>query len=139
VSARNWVQRFDKLAGMPAIEGWDRNLLGKQFPTFCPMGPTLVTKDEVPNPDSVQIQLKVNDQVMQSACTDDLVFSISALIHYFSRFYTFLPGDVITTGSPAGVGFGRKPAVFLKPGDVVSMSADGIGTMRSPVVRARHP
>ena len=77
VSARNWVARFGALQGMAAIEGWEQNLLGKHFPTFCPMGPTLATKDELPNPDSVNIELKLNGEVMQSACTDDLVFSVA--------------------------------------------------------------
>lgn len=137
VSARNWVARFGAMQGMAAIEGWEQNLLGKHFPTFCPMGPTLVTKDELPNPNAVTIELKVNGQVMQSACTDDLVFSVATLISHYSQFYAFQPGDVVTTGSPAGVAFGRTPSAFLKPGDVVTLSADGIGTMNNPVVAPR--
>jgi 2-keto-4-pentenoate hydratase/2-oxohepta-3-ene-1,7-dioic acid hydratase in catechol pathway len=137
VSARNWVARFGAMQGMAAIEGWEQNLLGKHFPTFCPMGPTLVTKDELPDPDRVQLELKVNGQVMQSACTDDLVFNVATLIAHYSRYYAFQPGDVITTGSPAGVGFGRNPSVFLKHGDVVTLSADGVGTMNNPVVGPR--
>jgi 2-keto-4-pentenoate hydratase/2-oxohepta-3-ene-1,7-dioic acid hydratase in catechol pathway len=133
VSARDWVGRFGAMQGMAAIEGWEQNLLGKHFPTFCPMGPTMVTKDELANPDAVRFTLKVNGALMQSACTDDLVFSVAALIAYYSQFHAFQPGDVITTGSPAGVGFGRKPQVFLKNGDVVTLEADGIGTMSNPV------
>jgi 2-keto-4-pentenoate hydratase/2-oxohepta-3-ene-1,7-dioic acid hydratase in catechol pathway len=124
------------LHGMAAIEGWERNLLGKQFPTFCPMGPTLVSKDELRDPTSVHFELQVNGQVMQSACTDDLVFSVATLIAYYSDHYMFLPGDVITTGSPGGVGIGRKPPVFLKPGDIIKMEGDAIGTMSNPVVGA---
>ncbi|OGB50526.1 MAG: hypothetical protein A2496_23075 [Burkholderiales bacterium RIFOXYC12_FULL_60_6] len=137
VSARNWVGRFGAMQGMPAIEGWEQNLLGKQFTTFCPMGPTLVTKDELPNPDAVLIELKVNEQLMQSACTDDLVFSVATLIAHYSQYHTFQPGDVITTGSPAGVGFGRNPPIFLKAGDVVTLKGDGVGVMNNPVVGPR--
>ena len=137
VSARNWVGRFGAMQGMAAIEGWEQNLLGKHFPTFCPMGPALVTKDELPNPEAVNIELKVNGQVMQSACTDDLVFSVATLISHYSHYHAFQPGDVITTGSPAGVGFGRNPSIFLRHGDVVTLSADGVGVMTNPVVGPR--
>jgi 2-keto-4-pentenoate hydratase/2-oxohepta-3-ene-1,7-dioic acid hydratase in catechol pathway len=134
VSARNWVRRMDEMKGLEAAAAWDMNLLGKQFPTFCPMGPTVVTKDEIPDPDAVHFELKLNGQVMQSACTDDLAFNVATLIAYYSKWHVFQPGDVITTGSPAGVGMGRKPWVFLKAGDVVTLSADGVGTMDNPVV-----
>jgi len=137
VSARNWVARFGAMQGMAAIEGWEQNLLGKHFPTFCPMGPALVTQDELPDPGAVQIELKLNGQVMQSACTDDLVFSVATLIAHYSQYHAFQPGDVITTGSPAGVGFGRNPSIFLKAGDVVTLSGQGLGEMRNPVVAAR--
>lgn len=137
VSARNWVGRFGAMQGMAAIEAWEQNLLGKHFPTFCPMGPALVTKDELAHPDAVRIELKVNGEVMQSACTDDLVFSVATLIAHYSQYHAFQPGDIITTGSPAGVGFGRNPAVFLKAGDVVTLSADGIGVMHNPVAGPR--
>lgn len=134
VSARNWVGRFGAMQGMAAIEGWEHNLLGKHFPTFCPMGPTVVTKDELPNPDVVNFHLKLNGQVMQSACTDDLVFNVARLIEYYSQFYAFQPGDIITTGSPAGVGFGRNPSIFLKAGDTVTLGADAVGVMSNPVM-----
>jgi len=133
VSARNWVGRFGTMQGMAAIEGWEHNLLGKHFPTFCPMGPTVVTKDELVDPDSVNIELKLNGEVMQSACTDDLVFSVADLIAYYSQFYCFQPGDIITTGSPAGVGFGRQPFIFLKDGDLVTIGAAQIGSMTNTV------
>lgn len=133
VSARNWVAPFGAMQGMTAIAGWESNLLGKHFPTFCPMGPWLVTADELPNPNAINIELAVNGQIMQSACTDDLVFDIPTLISYYSQYYAFQPGDVITTGSPAGVGFAQNPPVFLKDGDVVKLSADGLGTMITPV------
>jgi 2-keto-4-pentenoate hydratase/2-oxohepta-3-ene-1,7-dioic acid hydratase in catechol pathway len=134
VSARNWVRRMDEMKGLEAAAAWDMNLLGKQYPTFCPMGPAIVTKDEIPDPDNVRFELQVNGQVMQSACTDDLAFNVAALIAYYSKWHVFQPGDVITTGSPAGVGMGRKPFVFLKAGDVVTLSAGGVGVMHNPVV-----
>ena len=134
VSARNWVPRIGDLQGLAAIQAWDLNLLGKQFPSFCPMGPTIATHDEIGNPDNVRFELKVNGTVMQAACTDDLAFNLAALIAYYSKWHVFQPGDVISTGSPAGVGMGCKPWVFLKAGDVVTLSADGIGIMTNPVV-----
>jgi 2-keto-4-pentenoate hydratase/2-oxohepta-3-ene-1,7-dioic acid hydratase in catechol pathway len=134
VSARNWVKRMNALQGLEATAAWDLNLLGKQFPSFCPMGPTLITKDELKNPDNARFELAVNGQIMQSACTDDLVFNVATLISYYSKWHVFQPGDVITTGSPAGVGMSRSPWVFLKAGDVVTLSADGIGVMYNPVI-----
>jgi len=110
VSARDWVAPVFAATGLMAgILAWERNLLGKQFPTFCPMGPALVTRDEIRNPDDVQIETRLNGAVMQSANTDDLVFGVRKLIAYYSQFYRFSPGDVITTGSPSGVGYGRNP------------------------------
>jgi 2-keto-4-pentenoate hydratase/2-oxohepta-3-ene-1,7-dioic acid hydratase in catechol pathway len=103
------------------------------FPTFCPMGPCIVTKDEIPDPANVKIQTRLNGAVMQDANTDDLVFSVVQLIEYYSQFYRFLPGDVITTGSPSGVGFGRNPKVFMKPGDVVEVEVKQIGILRNPI------
>jgi acylpyruvate hydrolase len=135
VSARDWVAAVFQAKGiMGAIHAWDHNILGKQFPTFCPMGPVLVTRDEIPDPGGVRLTTTVNGQVMQSASTDDLVFGVARLIEYYSQFYLFRPGDVITTGSPAGVGYGRNPKVFLKAGDRVEVSAEGIGTLYNPVV-----
>jgi 2-keto-4-pentenoate hydratase/2-oxohepta-3-ene-1,7-dioic acid hydratase in catechol pathway len=119
---------------MGPIMAWEHNLLGKQFPTFCPMGPAVVTADEIRDPHDVALQTVVNGKVMQSANTNDLVFNVRQLIAYYSRFYLLQPGDVITTGSPAGVGFGRDPKVFLRAGDTVAVSAQGIGTLTNPVV-----
>jgi len=133
VSARNWVKPMGQLVGLEATQAWDQNLLGKQFPTFCPMGPAIATKDEISDPNKVSFELKLNGKVMQSANTDDLAFDLAALVSFYSQFYIFRPGDVITTGSPAGVGMGRKPWVFLKAGDVVEIRADGSGSMKNPV------
>ena len=134
VSARDWVAPIFSSTGiMGPIHAWEANLLGKMFPTFCPMGPVLATKDEIPDPTNVKIQTRLNGKVMQDANTDDLVFSVPKLIEYYSQFYLFKPGDVITTGSPSGVGFGRNPKVFMKAGDVVEVEVQGIGILRNPI------
>ena len=135
VSARDWVAPISQATGtMGPIMAWEHNILGKQFPTFCPMGPAFVTKDEIPDPANVAIETRVNGKVMQSANTNDLVFSVVQLIAYYSRFYLLRPGDVITTGSPSGVGYGRDPKVFLRPGDTVEVICAPIGTLANPVV-----
>jgi 2-keto-4-pentenoate hydratase/2-oxohepta-3-ene-1,7-dioic acid hydratase in catechol pathway len=137
VSARDWVASIFSSSGiMGPIHAWEHNLLGKMMPTFCPMGPCLATRDEVPDPDDVHIVTRLNGTVMQDANTDDLVFSVAKLIEYYSQFYRFMPGDCITTGSPSGVGFGRNPKVFMKPGDTISVEVAGIGILSNPVKAA---
>lgn len=134
VSARDWVAPIAQASGtMGPIMAWEHNILGKQFPTFCPMGPAVVTRDEIRDPHDVALSTTVNGAVMQSTNTSDLVFNVAQLIAYYSRFYLLRPGDVITTGSPAGVGYGREPKVFLRPGDTVAVTAQGIGTLSNPV------
>jgi acylpyruvate hydrolase len=137
VSARDWVAAIFSSTGiMGPIHAWEHNLLGKMMPTFCPMGPCIATKDEVPDPDDVRIVTRLNGQVMQDANTDDLVFSVAKLIEYYSQFYRFMPGDCITTGSPSGVGFGRNPKVFMKAGDTIEVEVSGIGVLSNPVKAA---
>jgi len=137
VSARDWVAAIFSSTGiMGPIHAWEHNLLGKMMPTFCPMGPCIATRDEVPDPDDVKIVTRLNGQVMQDANTDDLVFSVVKLIEYYSQFYRFLPGDCITTGSPSGVGFGRNPKVFMKAGDTIEVEVSGIGVLSNPVKAA---
>lgn len=115
---------------------WDK---GKGCDTFAPLGPWLVTKDEIADPHSLRLWLKVNDQMMQDGNTDDLIFNIPQLVSYLSQFMTLLPGDIISTGTPAGVGLGFTPPVYLKPGDVVELGIDGLGTSRQNVIAyARH-
>ena len=134
VSARDWVAPIFRSSGiMGPIHAWEHNLLGKMFPTFCPMGPVLATRDEVPDPGKVGIVTRLNGQVMQNANTDDLVFSVARLIEYYSQFYRFLPGDCITTGSPSGVGFGRNPKVFMRPGDTIEVEVQGVGVLSNPI------
>ncbi|MFD2719623.1 fumarylacetoacetate hydrolase family protein [Hymenobacter monticola] len=109
---------------------WDK---GKGCDTFAPMGPFLATPNEIPDVDNLRLWLTVNGQTMQNGTTAELIFKIPFLISYLSRFMTLLPGDIISTGTPAGVGLGFKPPVFLKPGDVVELGIEGLGTSRQSV------
>jgi acylpyruvate hydrolase len=137
VSARNWVGEVLASSNtFPAIHAWERNINGKQLPGFTPCGPVLVTKDEVKDPNNLQMTLTLNGEVMQSTKTDDMIFKLPELISYFSQWYQFNPGDIVTTGSPAGVGFGRDPKVFMKPGDVVEVEVEGIGKLSNTVVES---
>jgi len=104
---------------------WDK---GKGCDTFAPLGPWLVTREEVKDVNNLRLWLTVNDKMMQDGTTANLIFNIPFLIAYTSRFMTLLPGDVISTGTPAGVGLGMNPQVFLKAGDVVALGIDGLGT-----------
>ncbi len=134
VSARDWVEAaMGPREPQAAAAGWRLNHLGKQFPGFCPVGPVLLTRDEVPDPPDLRLTTRLNGDVMQSARTGDLIFSVARTLSYFSRWYRFSPGDIVTTGSPAGVGYGRDPRVFLKPGDVVSVEVEKIGVLTNPV------
>jgi 2-keto-4-pentenoate hydratase/2-oxohepta-3-ene-1,7-dioic acid hydratase in catechol pathway len=128
VSARNWVENF-QTTGDP-----DLNRMGKQLPGFTPMGPVIATKDEIPDPHDVTVKSTINGKVMQDAHTSDLIWTIPQLITFFARWYAFKPGDVLSTGSPAGVGYGRNPKVFIKPGDVIAVSASGVGTLQNPII-----
>ncbi|HEX7007474.1 MAG TPA: fumarylacetoacetate hydrolase family protein [Alphaproteobacteria bacterium] len=135
VSARDWVAPvFEAKGNMPAIQAWERNILGKQFPTFCPMGPVLVTRDEIKDPHDLDLKTTLNGEVMQDTNTSDLVFKLPQLIAHFSRWLRFRPGDIITTGSPSGVCYGRNPKVFMKAGDTIAVTVEGIGTLSNPVV-----
>ncbi len=106
---------------------------GKTFDTFAPCGPYLVTRDEVADPHALGIRLRLNGQVMQDSNTREFIFTIPALIAYLSQIFTFAPGDIISTGTPPGVGFARKPPVLLKHGDVMEVEVDQVGTLRNPV------
>jgi 2-keto-4-pentenoate hydratase/2-oxohepta-3-ene-1,7-dioic acid hydratase in catechol pathway len=110
---------------------WDK---GKGCDTFAPLGPWLVTKDEVKDVDGLKLWLKVNDKLMQNGNTANFIFKIPFLVSYVSRFMTLLPGDVISTGTPAGVGLGFNPPVYLKPGDVVELGIDGLGVSRQTCI-----
>lgn len=103
---------------------------GKSAPTFGPLGPWLVTKDEIADVQNLDLWLDVNGQRMQTGSTGNMIFSIAFLVSYITTFMRLLPGDVVTTGTPAGVGLGRKPQVFLKAGDVVELGVEGLGSQR---------
>jgi 2-keto-4-pentenoate hydratase/2-oxohepta-3-ene-1,7-dioic acid hydratase in catechol pathway len=107
---------------------------GKAIDTFFPMGPYLVTPDEIGDPQQLDIQLKLNGRIMQSSNTREFIFKISQLISFLSQLFTLEPGDVISTGTPSGVGFVRKPPVFLKAGDEVSVIIEKIGELTNSVV-----
>jgi len=124
VSARDWQLR--KPGGQ-----W---LLGKSFDTFAPIGPVLVTADEIADAGNLEIQLRLNGQVMQDSSTAQLIFSVEELVSYVSGVCRLSPGDLIFTGTPSGVGFARKPPVFLKPGDTVEVEIEKIGVLSNPVV-----
>jgi 2-keto-4-pentenoate hydratase/2-oxohepta-3-ene-1,7-dioic acid hydratase in catechol pathway len=124
VSARDWQMR------KPGKQ-W---LLGKTFDTFAPCGPALVTRDEVPDPNKLPIRFRLNGETMQDSNTDQFIFPVDELIAYVSQVCTLEPGDLIFTGTPPGVGFARKPPVFLKPGDVAEVEIEGLGVLKNPVV-----
>lgn len=106
---------------------------GKSFDTFCPIGPTLVPASEVKDPQRLRLTTKVNGVLMQDANTSDMIFDVSTLIHEISRGTTLLPGTLILTGTPSGVGFARNPPVFLKAGDTVEVEVEGLGVLANPV------
>lgn len=108
--------------------------LGKSFPTFCPMGPAIVTTDEIADPHALGISLTINGETLQNSNTRELIFKIPELIEYISSVTPLLPGDVISTGTPGGVGMGRSPQRWLKAGDVVTVKVDGLGELTNPVV-----
>jgi len=109
---------------------WDK---GKGCDTFAPIGPFLATKDEIPDAGSLRLWLNVNGQKMQDGNTSAFIFKIPFLVSYLSQFMTLLPGDVISTGTPSGVGLGLNPPVYLKPGDIVELGIEGLGVSRQEV------
>ncbi|MGP3937864.1 fumarylacetoacetate hydrolase family protein [Nonomuraea sp. KM88] len=138
VSARDWAQEFfaadNKVDG---LNGWARAINGKLFPTFMPCGPVIITADEIADPHDLQLTTRVNGQVRQSASTSQMIFGIARLVSYASQWFRLRPGDMITTGTPAGAGYGSDPQVFLRPGDVVTVGIEGIGELRNHVVAAQ--
>jgi 2-keto-4-pentenoate hydratase/2-oxohepta-3-ene-1,7-dioic acid hydratase in catechol pathway len=108
--------------------------LGKSFPTFCPLGPAIVTADEVPDPHALDISLAIDGEVLQHANTRDLIFRIPALIEYISSITPLEPGDIISTGTPQGVGLGRNPKRWLKPGEEMILTLEHLGELRNPTI-----
>lgn len=124
VSARDWQIKY----------GGSQWCRGKTFATFCPLGPCLVTRDEIPNPNALGIRTILNGQTMQDWNTNDMIFDVPTLIEFLSSSTRLAAGTVILTGTPHGVGGARKPPVFLQPGDSVTIEIDGIGALSNPVV-----
>jgi len=110
----------------------------KSLDTFCPIGPGIALQEDVENPNNLRITCKVNGNVVQDSNTRNMIFSVSKIISYISSGITLLPGDIILTGTPGGIGFARKPQYFLKPGDVVEVSIERIGTIKNPVIAKRR-
>ncbi|MFA4915992.1 MAG: fumarylacetoacetate hydrolase family protein [Syntrophales bacterium] len=125
ISARDWQIEKQK-------NQWTR---GKSFDTFCPLGPCLVTKDEIPDPHNLRIRTILNGIILQDSNTHDMIFDIPAIISDLSRSMTLLPGTVILTGTPEGVGFTRKPPIFLKEKDMITIDIGKIGQLTNPVKR----
>ncbi len=124
VSARDWQRNG----------GGGQWCRGKTFATFCPLGPVLVTADEIPNPNALKIRTVLNGNVMQDWNTDDMIFDVPALIEFLSASNVLAAGTVILTGTPHGVGFAQTPPLFLKAGDVVTIDIEGIGQLTNPVI-----
>ena len=123
VSARDWQIHKQK-------NQWAR---GKSFDTFCPLGPCIVTRDEIPDPDNLRIRAILNRKILQDSNTSDMLFDVRTIVSDLSRSMTLLPGTVILMGTPEGVGFTRKPPVFLKEGDVITVNIEKIGELTNPV------
>lgn len=124
VSARDWQMQW----------GGSQWCRGKTFATFCPLGPCLVTRDEIPNPNALRIRTTLNGQVMQDWTTEDMIFDVPSLIAFLSGSTRLAPGTVILTGTPHGVGAARKPPVYLQPGDLVVVDIERIGALSNPVI-----
>jgi len=124
VSARDWQKDW----------GGSQWCRGKTFDTFCPLGPAMVTPDGIKDPNNLVIRTRVNGEIKQESNTRDMIFPVDELIAFLSGSTTLEPGTVILTGTPEGVGMGRKPPVYLQPGDVVETEIEGIGVLRNPVV-----
>ena len=127
VSARDWQKEG----------GGSQWCRGKSFDTFCPLGPVLVTPEEIPNPNALRISTKVNGETLQDCSTADMIFDVPALIEFLSGSTTLLPGTVILTGTPHGVGMARTPPRWLQPGDTVAVEIEKIGVLTNPVVEER--
>lgn len=124
VSARDWQKTW----------GGSQWCRGKTFDTFCPLGPAFVTPDEIKDPNNLKVSTRVNGVTMQESNTRDMIFSVAEIIEFLSGSTTLEAGTLILTGTPEGVGMGRKPPVYLKAGDVVELEIEGIGVLRNPVI-----
>ena len=140
IQAENWADHVFGYTIVNDISARDYQkatsqwLMGKTFDTFAPMGPWIVTADEVPDPHNLKIQLTLNGRTMQDSNTSELIFKIPELIAFLSSVFTLEPGDIVSTGTPAGVGFSRNPPVYLQPGDETIVTIERLGELRNPVV-----
>ncbi len=125
VSERSWQ-----------LKGTGQWVKGKSADTFAPLGPWLVTADEIPDPQALTLELRLNGEVQQRGETADMVFGVAEIVSYVSRFMTLLPGDILSTGTPFGVGMGQKPPRYLRSGDVMELSVSGLGSQRQRVIDA---
>ena len=116
------------------LEGSGHWTKGKSCDSFGPLGPYLVTKDEIPDPQKLSMWLSVNGQKMQDGSTSTMVYGVAFLVHYISQFMSLMPGDIISTGTPPGVGLGMTPPVYLKPGDIVTVGVEGLGEHEQTVI-----
>jgi 2-keto-4-pentenoate hydratase/2-oxohepta-3-ene-1,7-dioic acid hydratase in catechol pathway len=127
VTARDWQRDKDLGGGQFAR--------GKSFDTFCPLGPSIITRDEIPEPNKLRIRSELNGQVMQDLTTADMIFDVPTLIESLSSTLTLRAGSVILTGTPQGVGYARKPPVYMKPGDTIVVDLEKIGRLENPIAR----
>ncbi|MEQ8342204.1 MULTISPECIES: fumarylacetoacetate hydrolase family protein [Marinovum] len=118
------------------IERLGQWIKGKSAPSFAPIGPWLVTADDVPDPQALDVSLALNGETVQSSNTSDMIFSVREIVSYMSQFMKLQPGDIIATGTPAGVGMGMSPQRFLRPGDVMEVTVAGLGSQRQEAVAA---
>tara|TARA_B100000029_G_scaffold31870_1_gene30343 strand:+ start:127 stop:960 length:834 start_codon:yes stop_codon:yes gene_type:complete len=116
------------------IEREGQFIKGKSYDTFCPLGPYIVTKDEIPDVNNLSLTLKVNNEIVQNGNTSNLIFKPNFIVSYLSQFMTLMPGDIIPTGTPAGVGMGMKPQKFLRIGDTMELSIDYLGSQKQKVL-----
>ena len=126
--------RRRRVGAKPAKGGPGEWIKAKSYDSFGPLGPWLVTKDEVPDPQALGLALDLNGTRMQTGNTSTMIFSVAHLVSYISGFMTLMPGDVVTTGTPPGVGMARNPRVFLKEGDQLTLTVEGLGEQRHTVV-----
>ena len=121
------------------IQFKDNNeMMGKNFETFSPIGPCIVTADEIPHPEQCRLMLRLNGETMQNGTNQDWCFSLTRLVEWLTMAFTMNPGDIVSTGTPSGIGYFRKPQVFLKPGDVCELEITGIGKLINPVVSSPY-
>jgi 2-keto-4-pentenoate hydratase/2-oxohepta-3-ene-1,7-dioic acid hydratase in catechol pathway len=139
IAARHWEEHVFGYTILNDVSARDVQLatsqwtMGKSFDTFCPIGPAIVTKDEIRDPHRLEICLSIGEEVLQHSNTKELIFKAPELIAYISSVTALEPGDIISTGTPAGVGLGRKPQRWLKPGEVMVAEIEGLGVLRNPV------